>query len=136
MGLLWGAVALVVGQAGAALLGPLVVSPVNEAHVLRELRGQSRINIGTILSSVRRKGTDSETVGRCVIETIRLSGIRVRLLDGSDRTMTWPLTDWKHKLDPLVEPGGPVGRGIKRRKRGAAYETARAAGHERLRADA
>ena len=88
LGMIWGAVALVIGQMGVALLAPLLVRPIRQKYALREiLKDQDQYGVGVEYEEVQRPQADRKWCGPCRVIAISKGKIIVKLLDDKGRDL-------------------------------------------------
>lgn len=102
-GLVVGALAILVGQIGVALLGPLLVVPINQGHARARFRKEPLIGVGQVLAEIRQGGSDRAVCGKCEIVSITRGRIEVVLLEGefAGNSMFWTLAEFE-AFDPVV----------------------------------
>ena len=84
-GIIFGALALIAGQVFAALVGIVVMRPLQQFFALREvLADEAQYGVGTVYREVLRKGADKEWCGRCEVIGIVRGKVTVRLLNEDD----------------------------------------------------
>ena len=89
-GIIFGALALIAGQVFAALVAIVVMRPLQQYFALREvLADTSQYGVGTVYSTVLRKGADKEWCGRCEVVGVVRGKVTVRLLDENGRWLPY-----------------------------------------------
>ena len=108
LGMIIGALALVVGQMVSALLGPWFVVPINQRNARRRFAGEPLIHVGARLLEIRQGGSDKPVCGPCVITSIAVGRIEVAPVNNvtewrpTDRRMFWTLAEFEG-FDPVVQ---------------------------------
>ena len=116
MDLIWGLVALALGQLIGFGLSSVVLEEWRARQAYQKLRGERLIARGVVLDSVVSKVSGSKIMGCCVVTSVQKGRVEVRSLN-RDLTPAGKAISWTGAelldMHPITQVQGPLGHPVR-----------------------